>query len=202
MKKGLIVVLVLLAIVLIGGCQACNLQKSMVAMDEEVNSKWANVQNQYQRRADLIPNLVATVKGAADFEKSTYVQVAQARAGELKQATNVTAEELTPEKIAAIQKASAEAQSAARMMINVVMERYPDLKANENFLNLQSQLEGTENRINEERRKYNEAVKTYNVKIRTFPNNLFAGMLGFEKRTMFEADKGAEKAPSVGDMMK
>jgi len=202
MKKGLIVVLVLLAIVLIGGCQACNLQKSMVTMDEEVNAKWANVQNQYQRRADLIPNLVATVKGAADFEKSTYVQVAQARAGELKQATNVSADDLTPEKIAAIQKASAEAQNAARMMINVVMERYPDLKANENFLNLQSQLEGTENRINEERRKYNEVVKDYNVKIRTFPNNLFAGMLGFEKRTMFEADKGAEKAPSVGDMMK
>lgn len=197
MKKGLIVLLVILAIVLIGGCQACNLQKSLVGLDENVNKEWAGVQSAYQRRADLIPNLVATVKGAADFEKSTYVQVAQARAGELKQATNVTADQLTPEKIAEIQKAGAAAQESARMMINVMVERYPDLKANQNFLSLQDQLEGTENRINTSRNKYNDAVQIYNVKVRTFPNNLLAGMMNFHKREMFKADAGAEKAPSV-----
>lgn len=197
MKKGTIVLLVIAAIVLLGGCQACNLQKTLVHLDEDVNAKWAMVQSQYQRRADLIPNLVATVKGAADFEKSTFVQVAQARAGELKTATNVSADQLTPEKIAEIQKASAEAQSAAKMMINVMFERYPDLKANQNFLDLQSQLEGTENRINTARNGYNESVKDYNVKIRTVPNNFIAPMLGFHKREMFQADAGAQNSPKV-----
>jgi LemA protein len=197
MKKSLIVILVLAAIVLIGGCQACNLQKSMVTLDEGVKNKWGAVQSSYQRRADLIPNLVATVKGAADFEKSTYVQVAQARAGDLKQATNVSADSLTPQRIADIQKASAEAQSAARMMINVMVERYPDLKANQNFLDLQSQLEGTENRIAVARNDYNDAVQGYNIKIRTFPNNLFAGMLGFKQKEVFQAEAGAEKRPDV-----
>ncbi len=197
MKKGLIVILILAAIVLIGGCQACNLQKSLVELDENVKAKWGTVQNQYQRRADLIPNLVATVKGAADFEKSTYVQVAQARAGTLKEATNVTADQLTPEKMAEIQKASTEAQNAARMMINIMVERYPDLKANQNFLGLQDQLEGTENRINTARTGYNEAVQVYNVKVRTFPNNMFAGMLGFKQKDMFKAEAGAEKSPKV-----
>lgn len=197
MKKGLIALIVIGAIVLIGGCQACNLQKSLVGLDEGVNKEWAGVQSAYQRRADLIPNLVATVKGAADFEKETYVQVAQARAGALKQAANLDVDNITPEKLAELQRASTAAQQSARMMINVMVERYPDLKANQNFLGLQNQLEGTENRINTSRNRYNEAVQHYNIKVRTFPNNLLAGMLNFHKRVMFEADAGAEKAPSV-----
>jgi LemA protein len=203
MKKGLIVALVLGAIILIGGCQACNLQKGLVQLDEEVNSKWGTVQTQYQRRADLIPNLVETVKGAADFEKSTFTGIAEARSGALsaasalKNATNVSADQLTAEKMAEIQRASAQAQGAARMMINVVMENYPNLKANQNFLDLQAQLEGTENRINTARIGYNDAVKVYNVKVRTFPNNIFAGMLGFHKKEMFQAEAGADKSPKV-----
>ena len=197
MKKGLIVALVIGAIVLIGGCQACNLQKSMVTLDEGVKNKWGTVQAQYQRRADLIPNLVATVKGAADFERSTYVQVAQARAGDLKQATQVSADSLTPQKFAEIQKASTEAQNAAKMMINVIVERYPELKANENFLKLQDDLSGTENRINTARIGYNDAVQEYNIKVRTFPNNLFAGMLGFKQKEIFQAAPGSEKSPEV-----
>ncbi|WP_118976451.1 LemA family protein [Taibaiella koreensis] len=197
MKKGLIVILVLVAIVLIGGCQACNLQRSMVQLDENVKNKWGTVQTQYQRRADLIPNLVATVKGAADFERSTYVQVAQARAGELKQATNVPADSLNAQKIAQIQKASNATQEAARSMINIMVERYPDLKANQNFLGLQDELSGTENRINTARIGYNDAVQDYNVKVRSFPNNLFAGMLGFKQKEVFQAEAGAEKRPEV-----
>ncbi|WP_118953305.1 LemA family protein [Taibaiella helva] len=197
MKKGLIVILVLAAIVLIGGCQACNLQRSMVTLDESVKNKWGGVQTQYQRRADLIPNLVATVKGAADFERSTYVQVAQARAGELKQATNVPVDSLNPQKFAEIQKASNATQEAARAMINIMVERYPDLKANQNFLGLQDELAGTENRINTARMAYNDAVQGYNVKVRSFPNNLFAGMLGFKQKEVFQAEAGAEKRPEV-----
>lgn len=197
MKKGLIVILVLAAIVLIGGCQACSLQNSMVQLDESVKNKWGAVQTQYQRRADLIPNLVATVKGAADFERSTYVQVAQARAGELKQATNVPVDSLNPQKFAEIQKASNATQDAAKAMINIMVERYPDLKANQNFLGLQDELAGTENRINTARIGYNDAVEVYNVKVRSFPNNLFAGMLGFKMKTPFQAEAGSEKRPEV-----
>src|SRR5690606_5298453 len=132
------------------------------------NQKWATVQSAYQRRADLIPNLVATVKGAADFEKSTFVQVAMARAGNLKTLTAGSADNLTPQKLAEIQKASNEAQSAARMAINVAIERYPELKANQNFLQLQDQLEGTENRINVSRNAFNDAVAEYNIKVTSF----------------------------------
>ena len=197
MKKGLMVLLVIGAVVLFGGCQFVKVQNNLVTLDEQVKKEWGAVQSAYQRRADLIPNLVATVKGAADFEKSTYVQVAQARAGELKQATNVDADNLDPQKFAEIQRASAAAQESARMMINVMVERYPDLKANQNFLSLQDQLEGTENRINTERNKFNAAVNEYNVTVRKFPGNLFASILGFKVKSLFEADKGAETTPKV-----
>lgn len=198
MKKSLPIILVLLAIIMIGGCMSCNIQRSLVGLDEDVKAKWANVQNQYQRRADLIPNLVETVKGVADFEKSTYVLTAQARAGQLKNiAQNTSADDLTPEKMAQLQEASRQAQESARMMINVAIEAYPNLKANESFLKLQDDLSGTENRIAEARRQYNETVQNYNVQTRVFPNNIFAGMLGFKARATFEAEAAAQKAPSV-----
>ncbi|HZH87905.1 MAG TPA: LemA family protein, partial [Chitinophagaceae bacterium] len=137
-------------------------------------------------------------KGAADFEKETYVQVALARAGELKQKVeNLSADDLTPEKLAEIQEANAQSRQAANTMINVMVERYPDLKATQNFLSLQDQLEGTENRITMARNDYNNIVKTYNTTIRRFPATLYAGFLGFERKTMFEAEAGAEKAPEV-----
>lgn len=194
MKKGSLVLLVLLGILLIGGCMTCNLQKTMVQTDENVKSKWGEVQNQYQRRADLIPNLVNTVKGAANFEQKTLTDVINARA----RATSiqVNPENLTPEKLREFQSAQGElSQALGRLM--VVTENYPELKANQNFLALQDQLEGTENRITLARKNFNDAVQEYNVTVRQFPNNIFAGMLGFEKKGMFEADAAAQKAPSV-----
>lgn len=194
MKKGTIALIVVLGILLIGGCQACNLQKSLVTVDEEVKAKWGEVENQYQRRTDLVPNLVATVKGAADFEKTTLTQVIEARA----KATSikVDADDLTPEKLQQFQAAQGQlSQALGRLMM--VSEQYPQLKANQNFLDLQVALEGTENRITVARKNFNESVKVYNVKVRQFPNNLMAGMLGFQKKGMFEAEAGAEKAPKV-----
>lgn len=194
MKKGTIVLIVLVGLLLIGGCQACNLQKSLVVVDEEVKSSWGEVENQYQRRADLVPNLVATVKGAAEFEQNTLTQVIEARA----KATSikVDAESLTPEKLKEFQAAQGQlSQALGRLM--VVSEQYPQLKANQGFLDLQVALEGTENRITVARKNFNESVKEYNVKVRTFPNNIFAGMLGFQQKGMFEAEAGAEKAPKV-----
>lgn len=194
MKKGTIALIVIGALLLIGGCQACNLQKSLVTVDEEVKSKWGEVENQYQRRSDLVPNLVATVKGAADFEKETLTQVIEARA----KATSmkIDPENLTPEKIQQFQQAQGQlSQALGRLM--VVSERYPELKANQNFLSLQDQLEGTENRIAVARQRFNESVKEYNIKVRQFPNNILAGMLGFQPKGMFEAEAGAEKAPTV-----
>lgn len=194
MKKGTIVLIVLVGILLIGGCQACNLQKSLVTVDEEVKSKWGEVENQYQRRSDLIPNLVATVKGAAEFEQTTLTQVIEARA----KATSIRVDpdDLTPEKLQQFQQAQGQlSQALGRLM--VVSEQYPQLKANQNFLDLQVALEGTENRITVARKNFNESVKVYNVQVRQFPNNIMAGMLGFQKKGMFEAEAGAEKAPKV-----
>ncbi|RYD55223.1 MAG: LemA family protein [Sphingobacteriales bacterium] len=194
MRKGSIVIIVLLALLLIGGCQACNIQKTLVSTEENVKGKWGEVQNQYQRRADLIPNLVNTVKGAANFEQKTLTDVINARA----KATSiqVNPENLTPEKLQEFQNAQGElSQALGRLM--VVTENYPELKANQNFLALQDQLEGTENRITVARKNFNEAVQEYNVQVRTFPNSIFAGMLGFEKKGMFEADAAAQKAPQV-----
>jgi LemA protein len=163
-------------------------------MQEDAKTAWSNVESSYQRRNDLIGNLVKTVQGAADFERSTLTEVIEARAKAT--SVNVDAGNLTPEKIAAFGDAQGGLSSAlSRLLVSV--ERYPELKANQNFLNLQSQLEGTENRINVARNRYNESVGSYNILIRTFPNKLFAGLFGFEPMTRFEADAGAENAPDV-----
>lgn len=166
----------------------------MVSLDEQVSGSWSNVQNAYQRRADLIPNLVNTVQGAANFERGTLTDVIEARS----RATSVqiSPDNLTPENIERFQQAQGELSGAlSRLLVSV--EQYPQLQANQNFLELQAQLEGTENRINVERRNFNEAVQAYNGYIRSFPNNLFAGMFGFERRGYFEADPGAQQAPTV-----
>lgn len=166
----------------------------MVKLDEQVQSQWAQVENVYQRRADLIPNLVASVKGAANFEQTTLTQVIEARA----KATSVQVDptKLTPESIQKFQAAQGQlTQSLGRLLVSV--ERYPELKANQNFLELQSQLEGTENRITVERQKFNTVTQDYNSKIRTFPNNLTAGIFGFQKKGYFQAEAGSSKPPKV-----
>ncbi len=167
---------------------------SIVAKDEGVTKAWANVETQYQRRSDLIPNLVATVKGYADFEQETLTQVIEARS----KATSVqlTADELTPENIAKFQEAQSQLSGAlSRLLVSV--ERYPDLKASQQFSQLQAQLEGTENRISVSRDKFNEAVNDYNTYIRSFPKNIVAGMFDFDQKGYFEADAGTENAPKV-----
>ena len=166
----------------------------MVTLDEGVQGKWADVETQYQRRADLIPNLVSTVKGYAAHESETLESVVKARSEA--SSVKVDPENLTPEKLADYQKAQSGVSSALGRLM-VIVEKYPDLKANQNFMELQSQLEGTENRINVARRDFNEAAKNYNTVIRSFPKNIFAGMFGFEKKAYFEAEKGAETAPKV-----
>jgi LemA protein len=167
---------------------------TMVNMEEQVTASWAQVENQYQRRADLIPNLVNTVKGYADFEQETLTQVIEARAKAT--SVNVDAGDLNPEQIQRFQEAQ-EQLSGALSRLLVTVERYPDLKANQNFLELQAQLEGTENRISTERMRYNEVVQAYNAYIRSFPQNLIAGWFDFEKKGYFEAESGAEQAPTV-----
>jgi LemA protein len=167
---------------------------SMVKLDEQVTSQWAQVENVYQRRVDLIPNLVASVKGAANFEKETLTQVIEARAKAT--SINVDPTKLTPESISQFQAAQGQlSQSLGRLLATV--EAYPELKANQNFLELQAQLEGTENRITVERQKFNTVTQEYNSTIRTFPNNLTAGMFGFKAKGYFQAEAGANKAPKV-----
>lgn len=166
----------------------------MVSKDENVKGKWAQVENAYQRRADLVPNLVNTVKGAASHEKETLEAVVNARA----KATQVTVDpsELTEESIAQFQQSQdALSQSIGRLLVSV--EAYPDIKANENFRDLQAQLEGTENRISVERRAYNEAVQDYNTTVRRFPNNIMAGIFGFKTKGTFKATEGSDVAPEV-----
>ena len=191
MKKSTIIILAVVAIVAIWGITGYN---GMVKAEEAVSTAWSNVENQYQRRADLIPNLVNTVKGYAAHEKETLDAVISART----RATQVTvdADNLTPEKLQEFQKAQGEVGSALGRLL-AITEAYPELKANQNSLELQAQLEGTENRISVERRNFNDAAKSYNTSIRTFPRNLLAGMFGFEKRPYFEAQEGSEKAPEV-----
>ena len=173
---------------------AVSVYNGLVTMDENVTGQWANVETQYQRRADLIPNLVNTVKGYATHEKETLEGVVAARS----QATQikVDAEDLTPEKLAEYQKAQGAVTSALGKLL-AITENYPDLKANQNFLELQAQLEGTENRINVARKNFNDAAQAYNTNIRRFPKNIFAGMFGFDKKAYFEAEEGSEKAPKV-----
>lgn len=172
-----------------------NTYNALVTLDENVDAQWGNVQSAYQRRSDLIPNLVATVQGAADFEKSTITEVIEARA----QATsiNLTADQLTPQNLQRFEAAQQQLSGAlSRLMVTV--ERYPELKATGNFSELQSQLEGTENRINIERNRFNEAIRDYNGKARRFPGSIVAGMNGMEtKANYFEADEAAQSAPQV-----
>lgn len=195
MKKGLIIIIVLAIVLLYGGCQAVKYQNSFVTLENDVEESWGEVENQYQRRADLVPNLVATVRNAAEHERETLTQVIEARA----KATSVKVdpENLTPEKLQEFQQAQGQL-SAALGRLMVVSERYPDLKANQNFLALQDQLEGTENRITVARQRFNKTVKAYDNRVEKFPGNIFASMMGYEEKPMFEAQAGAEKAPDVG----
>lgn len=182
-----------LAVVIATSLSSCGYNSS-VKLDEKVKAQWGEVENQYQRRADLIPNLVNTVKGVSNFEKETLTQVIEARA----KATSVQVDptKLTPETLQKFQASQGQlSQALGRLM--VVSEQYPQLKANENFKELQAQLEGTENRITVARRDFNQAVQEYNTNIRTFPNNIFAGMFGFTAKGSFAAEAGAEKAPEV-----
>lgn len=191
MKKTWLIVIAVIAVIVIYGITAYN---SLVSQEEKVGNAWSNVENQYQRRSDLIPNLVNTVKGYAAHEKETFQAVVEARSKATQ--TTISIDELTPEKMAAYQRAQGEVGSALNRLL-AISENYPELKASENFQTLQAQLEGSENRISVERRNFNEAARTYNTAIRRFPKNIFAGMFGFEKRPYFEAEEGAEKAPEV-----
>ena len=191
MSKGLIAVVVIL---LIFGFVGCGKYNGLVSKDEVVKESWAKVESQYQRRADLIPNLVSTVKGAADFEKSTLTAVIEARSKATQ--TTINADQLTPENIAKFQGAQDQLSGALSRLL-VTVEQYPQLKANQNFLELQAQLEGTENRITVARNDFNTVVKDYNQEVRTFPTNLFAGIFGFSQKGYFQATAGSEKAPTV-----
>jgi LemA protein len=194
MKSRNVVLIVILGLILIlGGC-GCNGYNNMVKLDEDVKAKWANVQSDYQRRADLIDNLVATVKGAANFEQETLTRVVEARAKAT--SVNISPENLTPENIQRFQQVQGELSGALSRLL-VVSEQYPDLKATTNFLDLQKQIEGTENRVKVARNDFNSSVQGYNSTVRRFPNNLFAGMFGFQRKEGFAADPGAEKAPKV-----
>ena len=191
MKKSTIIILVVLGVFVVWAIFGYN---GLVAADEAVSTAWSNVENQYQRRADLIPNLVNTVKGYAAHEQETLNAVTEART----RATQITvsADELTPEKLQEYQAAQGEVGAALGRLL-AITEAYPDLKANENFLELQAQLEGTENRISVERRNFNDAARQYNTSRRSFPNNLLAGMFGFEERPYFASNEGAEQAPAI-----
>lgn len=191
MKKGIIIIIVAIAIVAIWAIIGYN---GLVSKDETVANSWANVEAVYQRRADLIPQLVNTVKGYANHEKSTLDAVVSARTKATQMTVSV--DDLSEENIQKFQEAQGEVGAAIGRLL-AITEAYPELKANENFSELQAQLEGTENRINEARKKYNDAVKTYNVSVRRFPNNILAGMFGFERKAEFKAEEGASKAPEV-----
>ena len=194
MKKSTITLLVVVGILVALASWVIGAYNGLVTLDEETNGKWAQVESAYQRRVDLIPNLVNTVKGYAEFEQETLTGVIEARA----KATgiNVDANNLSPEAIANFQAAQSQLSgSLSRLLVTV--ERYPDLKANQNFLGLQSQLEGTENRIKIERDRFNVSVKEFNATIRKFPKTIVASSFGFEKKGYFEADTGSEQAPEV-----
>ena len=191
MKKSIIIIIAVVAVIVIW---AVSMYNGLVTMDESVNSQWANVETQYQRRADLIPNLVNTVKGYAYHEKETLEGVVEARSKATQMQVN--ANDLTPEKLAEYQKAQGAVTSALGKLL-AITENYPDLKANQNFLELQAQLEGTENRINVARTNFNNAAQAYNTAIRRFPKSLFASMFGFDKHAYFEAAEGTETAPTV-----
>jgi len=188
---GLLIVLGILVIV---GFMGCNGYNGLVKEDESVKKAWNNVQTEYQNRNDLVGNLVNTVKGAANFEQETLTKLVEARAKAT--SVNINAENLTPEKVAEFQQAQGQMTGALSRLLAVV-ENYPDLKANQNFTQLQGQLESIENNIKNSRKTFNEAVNSYNTKVRSFPMNILGGMFGFHAKEGFKADPGSEKAPTV-----
>jgi len=192
-SRNLILIVVVVFLLILGGC-GCSSYNSMNTLRQGANEAWSNVENQYKRRSDLIPNLVNTVKGAANFEQETLTRVIEARA----KATQVTVDpsNITPEKMKEFQAAQGEVSSALSRLL-VTVERYPDLKATQNFQNLQVELSNTENKIATERSRYNEVVKNYNTKVTNFPNTLYAGLLGFKERTYFEATEAERATPPV-----
>lgn len=193
-NKTLLWTIVVLVFLAVWGFTAYN---GMVTQEETVDQTWANVQNQYQRRYDLIPNLVNTVKGYSEHESATFQKVTEARAGLLAAQDNARSVIDPQNNMAAFQEAQGKLKGALDIYVNAVHEAYPELKANENFMNLQTQLEGTENRIATERKRYNDAVRDYNIKIRRFPGSIVAGISGFEKKDPFAAEEQAQTAPKV-----
>ncbi|HJT82784.1 MAG TPA: LemA family protein [Chthoniobacterales bacterium] len=191
---GMLVILGVIALVL--GLLLLGRYNSLVKLDQEVNKKWGDVQTVYQRRADLIPNLVNTVQGAANFEKSTLTEVVNARASVGRVTLDASKAPTDAAQLQQFQEAQGQLSNALSRLL-VVSENYPELKANQNFLGLQAQLEGTENRISVERNNYNEVVQRYNTAVRSFPTNLIAGMFGFPPRPFFNAQAGADRAPTV-----
>lgn len=189
-----ITILAIVALVLILGVWGCSGYNGLVKQDEVVKKAWNNVNTEYQKRADLVGNLVNTVKGAANFEQETLTKLVEARAKAT--SINLTADQLTPENMAKFQEAQSQMSGALSRLL-VVVENYPDLKANQNFLQLQGSLEGIENDVRNSRKLFNDAINTYNTKVRSFPMNMLAGMFGFSKKEGFKADEGAEKAPEV-----
>jgi len=196
MKKSWIIIGVIVLLVIVIYSSLKGTYNGLVINEEKVNKSWADVQGAYQRRIDLIPNLVSTVKGYAKFEQETLIKVIEQRANATKPTINVDATKLDANTLAQFQKTQDELGSSLSKLM-VVVEKYPDLKANENFLQLQAQLEGTENRINVERRNFNGAVQEFNSKLRRFPTNILGGMFGFSKKPYFEAQAGADTAPKV-----
>lgn len=194
MKKKFIPIIIVAAVVVILVAWAISAYNGLVIKDENCSKQWSKVESQYQRRMDLIPNLVNTVKGYASHEEATLLKVIEARnqASQIK----VDAENMTQEQLNNFQQTQENLSSAIRGL-NIVVEQYPDLKANQNFLELQSQLEGTENRIAVERQRYSDVVNEYNTSVRRFPNSIFASMFGFDKKPYFDAQTGAENAPKV-----
>lgn len=194
MKKSILVIVIIVAVIVIAALGLASAYNKMVSAQEEVTTRWANVESQYQRRADLIPNLVSTVKGYAEHESTTLEAVVAARNNAF--AIKIDPSNMTAEQFAEYQKAQNEVGGAIGRLL-AVAENYPDLKANQNFLDLQEQLEGTENRIQYARSEYNTGVQSYNTMVRRFPNNIVAALFNFEPMTKFEAAEGAEVAPTV-----
>lgn len=194
MSTTKITLIVILALVVFLGFSGCNGYNGLVKQDENVSNAWNKVQSDYQRRSDLIPNLVNTVKGEANFEQTTLTKVIEARASATQM--KVDAKDLTPEKLQQFQASQGQLSQALGRLL-VVSEQYPNLRANDAFRGLQAQLEGTENRIKVARNDFNDAIQAYNVKVRSFPMNIFAGMFGFKTKEGFKAEAGAEKAPEV-----
>lgn len=194
MKKSTLWIIIVVAIIVVAGLWVKGAYNRMITQEEAVSTAWSQVENAYQRRADLIPNLVSTVKGYAAHESQTLEDVINARSRAIR--TVIDPSELDAEELAKYQSAQGELSSALGRLL-MISENYPDLKANQNFLQLQAQLEGTENRISVERKKFNEASKAYNTTIRKFPTNIIAGMFDFEKTAYFKAEEGSERAPEV-----